>query len=148
LFNLFTGSPVDNILEIINDINNNGQYTIVGVTQAPGSPLTYTILEVSQPLIDSGIFTTSPVVASGNALYKQWFQYLVVNTTANSIIVLGDATTDITNGDSIQIGFSVGSNNGTYTVNTPPTFNINGTTTISVAEPLSAGDSGCWVESI
>ncbi len=149
-FTIFTDGlgASDDALEIIlsgGSPNIDGQYTLTGVATDGASPPVYTILTVSEPILDSGIFT-APEISSGHLLYQQWFQYFILNTTANSIIVFGDATTDIINGASIKIGFSA-TNNGTYTVNAPPTFN--GTnTTIPVAPALTTiGEAGSWVES-
>jgi len=153
VFNIFTaGSPLDTALEIIDSEgspNIDGNYTILSVSQ-DGSPNSQVVLTVVETLLNTGIFGGSPLIGSGKALYQQWYQYMILNTTTNTILVYGDATTDIQNGDSIVIVHSDGSpnNNGTYTVNGAPVF-ANGNTTITTIEALTnTGNFGGWVESI
>lgn len=166
VYNIFMqGSPpilVDNEIEIIGSAgspNNDGKYTILSVSQE-GSPTNHVVLTVAEVLLDTGIFSGSPLIESGKALYQQWFQYFIVNTTANTIVVAGDATNDITTGsplNSIKIVYSLGSpnNDGIYTVSaisyagSGSPYAPNKNTTITVVEPITIlGNSGGWVESI
>jgi len=166
VYNIFMqGSPptlIDNVIEIVGSFgspNNDGIYTILSVTQE-GSPTNHVVLTVAEPLLDTGIFSGSPLIESGKALYQQWFQYFIVNTTANTIVVAGDATGDISTGsplNSIKIEYSLGSpnNDGIYTVSAisyagaGSPYDPNKNTTITVVEPITnLGNSGGWVESI
>ena len=159
------GSPpalVDNVIEITGSVgspNNDGKYTILSVTQE-GSPINHVVLTVAETLLDTGIFGGSPLIESGNAVYQRWFQYFIVNTTTNTIVVAGDATNDIGVGsplNSIKVVYSLGSpnNDGIYTVSSisyagagsPYIPNKNTTITISPAL-TNFGNSGGWVESI
>jgi hypothetical protein len=115
------------------------------------------VLTVAETLLNTGLFGGSPLVESGKALYQQWFQYMIVNTTANTIVVLGDATGDILNGsptDTIRVVHStnVGSpqtdNNGIYTVSGALTYDGRNTIIPTVETLTNIGNSGGWVESI
>jgi len=167
VFNIFkpsVGSPLtptltDTVLEITNSAgspNIDGIYTILDATQY-GSPNSHVVLTVAETLLNTGIFGGSPLVESGDALYQQWFQYMIVNTTANTIVVLGDATGDILNGsptDTIRVVHStnVGSpeidNDGIYTVSGALTYDGRNTTIPTVETITNIGNSGGWVESI
>jgi len=148
VYNIFTGSPVDTIIEIIGSEGspgiNDGIYTINNVSQE-GSPINHVVLTVNEVLSDTGIFSGSPAIGSGKALYQQWFQYFITNTTTNTITVNGDATGDIVNTTIIKIINS--SNNGTYTVTGTTYDGRNTTITINVST-LTPGNTGGWVESI
>jgi len=125
-----TGSPAELSVEIISSGINNGTYTITNVETDPS---VHAILTVSAALLDSGIFSGSPTINSGYLKYREWYQYYVtyIDTSNNDFIVSGDATADISNGDSIQHIFT----DGIYTVNAAPIFD--GTnTTISVTQPI------------
>jgi len=171
VFNIFkpqTGSPptlADTVIEITNSIgspNNDGIYTILDATQY-GSPNSHVILTVAEILLNTGIFGGSPLTESGKALYQQWFQYLIVGTTANTIVVLGDATGDITGGspsDSIRISHSTNAggspifgspeinNDGIYTVSVTPTYDGRNTTITTIETIPNTGNTGGWVESL
>jgi len=125
-------------IDIVSSGINNGTYTINNVLSDPG---VHAILEVSPPVSDSGIFSGSPSINSGFGIYKEWFQYLIVNTETgspyNNFLVAGDATNNAINGMTIKTLYP----ENFYTVNAVPTFDgVN--TTISVAESIvSAGGS-------
>lgn len=122
--------------EIVSSGINNGIYTINNLLSDPG---VHAILEVTPSLLDSGIFSGSPEISSGFGIYKEWFQYLIVNVEVgpNNFLVTGDASGDISMGMTIK---TVEPENF-YTVDAAPTFDgIN--TTISVTEVIvSAGGS-------
>jgi len=156
VFNIFTvASPLDladTALEIISSEgspNIDGNYTILAAEQF-GSPNTHVVLTVAETLQNTGIFSGSPLVGSGCALFQQWYQYLITNTTSTSIIVSGDATADVLNGASIKIVHSNGSpnNDGTYTVNGAPIYDGRNTAITTVEVITNTGNSGGWVESI
>ena len=113
----------------------------------------YVVLTVSGTLPDTGIFGGSPLIESGKALFQQWFQYMIVNTTSSTIVVYGDATADITGGSpaqTIKIAYSLGSpnNDGTYSVALAPTFDGTNTTITTIETITNTGNTGGWVESI
>jgi len=132
--------------EIVSSGINNGTYTINNLLSDPG---VHAILEVTPSVSDSGIFSGSPAISSGFGIYKEWFQYLIVNIEVgpNNFLVTGDATGDISMGMTIK---TVEPENF-YTVDAAPTFDgIN--TTISVTEVIvSAGGSpplSQWIISV
>jgi len=132
--------------EIVSSGINNGTYTINNLLSDPG---VHAILEVTPSVLDSGIFSGSPAISSGFGIYKEWFQYLIVNVEVgpNNFLVTGDATGDISIGMTIK---TVEPENF-YTVDAAPTFDgIN--TTISVTEVI-VSDGGSpplsqWIISV
>ena len=158
IFKPLVGSPPtrvlsDTKLEIINSggsPNNDGIYTILDATQL-GTPVSHVVLTVLESINDSGFVSGSPLLEGGKALFKQWFQYMIVNTTSNEIVVIGDATKDISYNGSpaqkIQIVHST-NNNGVYTINASPVFDGRNTT-ITVLETIpDVGNTGGWIESL
>lgn len=172
VYDIFTqGSPPDNKIRITGSggsPNNDGTYTIASVNQEIIQGCDYVVLDVIEPIIDTGgilycgspetIFGGSPIVEAGKALYQEWFQYFIVNTTTNTIVVAGDATGDIQITDTIKIVYSLGgspNNDGTYTVTAISYAGVGSpyisgkNTTITVVESITnTGNSGGWVESI
>jgi hypothetical protein len=72
-----------------------------------------------------------------------WFQYLIktLDPTIPGIVVNGNAVGDIQSGQQIRI-IGTPTNDQTYTIDTPPTFDINtNTTTIPVLESISYGEN-------
>jgi len=101
-----------------------------------------TVLKVGfDETLNIGIFDTDNMV--------DLFQYVIINTTVNSITVHGDATDDIVVAATIRILHSDAlANDGTYTISVPAVYDsVNDYTTISVIEPIIAvGNTGGWIE--
>lgn len=171
VYDIFTqGSPPDTKIRIVGSEgspNNNGIYTISAVNQEVIQGCDYVVLDVVEPVMDTGgilycgspetIFGGSPIVDPGKALYQEWFQYFIVNTTTTTIVVAGDATNDLGIGSQLKIVYSLGSpnNDGVYTVSAisyagaGSPYEPNKNTTITVNPALTnLGNSGGWVESI
>lgn len=157
----FTGSPetrvlADTVFEISGSAaspNFDGNYNILDASQfATGSPVDYyCVLTVTEPVLTSG-FLGSPQIDSGFGLFQQWFQYMIISTTSNTVVVYGDATGDLLTGSpttQFKILHSLGSpnNDGTYSV-VSSVFDGTNTTITTVEVLINTGNSGGWVESV
>jgi len=165
IFKPITGSPItgspevrtlaDTTIEITGSIsspNYDGNYTILDA-EMYGSPNSHVALTIAGTLPNTGIFGGSPTIESGKALFQQWFQYMIIATGTNSIIVYGDATADIIGGSpaqTIKISHSLGSpnNDGVYSVESAPVFDGIRTTITTIEALTNTGITGGWVESI
>jgi len=134
---------VNDVSSIIGSAGNDGTYGIVSATYEIAYNRTAIVLTPTLPTDPIGSPGLYGILRIDNIDVTSWFQYLIkeMNASSNTILVLGDATTDIQVGQQVRVlGTKV--NDGMFTVSGAPVFdNVNEQTTLPVTELVKYNES-------
>ncbi len=134
-------------LSVINSSSNNGNYTIINAVDIGSNVLRVFVVEQPPANDSSGDVQYTKRLAGKLEMdsvdITSWFQYniIVLQYSPSQIIVRGDITTDVFNGQTINI-LGTSANNGPIIISTPPIYDaIKNISTILPTTVLSPGSN-------